>query len=336
MKNTIIRALGLAVSVLLILTCIGCATPRTAPLVAAKPTKEEPKPRAESVTADRLNLRSLPSNHSEIISRLTKGESVNILGAVVTWVKVVTEDGKEGYVYAPGYLTGFTNNRHVSKNKTKHKSTGRAGSSQAKTGESQHISLIPLPGNEEPSTTGASNLQSSPKSSQEVDKKEPAMKSTPSTKKTSHMGMAPASKTLPKQQNVGASEDNLQKGTPRTGASASKAEQQATPNTLKKQHPVPDSAKQNIDERTVAPAAEIADIDIGKSQNTKLLVVRPTPKGELTAILSAPDKKAQILTQVRPGTHLRNYGKKGAWYKTWADGQVGYVNQDSVEQMDLQ
>ncbi len=336
MENTIIKVQGLAVSVLLALTLVGCATPRTAPPVAAKPDKGEPKPRVESVTVDALNLRGRPSTHSEIIGVLTKDDSVNILGAVVTWVKVVSADGKEGYVYAPSYLTGFAKNRQVGKKNTKHKSTGKAGGSEAKTDESQHISLIPLPENEETSTTGASNLQSSPKSSQEVDKEEPAMKSIPSTKKTSHMAVRPTEKASPKQQNVGASEENLQKGTPRTGASVPSPEQRVATNTIKNQPSVPVPAQQQRDEHTAALTAETGDINTGKSQTAKLLVVKPTTKGELTAILSAPDKKAQILTQVRPGKQLRNYGKKGAWYKTWVDGQVGYVNQDSVEQKDLQ
>ncbi len=63
-------------------------------------------PHTETVTATALNLREGPSNQSEILGQLKKGDRVTIQGQEGKWVNVMTKGGRIGWVYGT-YLTGF-------------------------------------------------------------------------------------------------------------------------------------------------------------------------------------------------------------------------------------
>ncbi len=63
-------------------------------------------PRAETVTADRLNLRKEPSTKSQVILQLKKGDRVSVKDQQGKWTKIVTKTGRSGWVYNE-YLTGF-------------------------------------------------------------------------------------------------------------------------------------------------------------------------------------------------------------------------------------
>jgi SH3-like domain-containing protein len=88
----------------------GCATkkPEPPPLVEiAEPAPEVVAPRTETVIVHRLNLRSAPSAHSKIRGVLNQGDVVEIHEQQGNWVRVVTPEKKEGWVLAPGDLSGF-------------------------------------------------------------------------------------------------------------------------------------------------------------------------------------------------------------------------------------
>jgi hypothetical protein len=92
----------------------GCATkqPEPPPVVEiAQPAEEVVAPRTETVIVFRLNLRSEPSAHSKILGALNRGDVVEIQEQQGNWVRVVTPEKKEGWVLAPGDLSGFAQPR---------------------------------------------------------------------------------------------------------------------------------------------------------------------------------------------------------------------------------
>lgn len=70
--------------------------------------------RTEEVTAYRLNLRKEPSTESTILALLKRGDLLRIRSQEGKWVKVLTQEGAEGWV-SSYYLTGFEDRRTVSK-----------------------------------------------------------------------------------------------------------------------------------------------------------------------------------------------------------------------------
>jgi len=87
-----------------------CATkkPEPPPVVEiAEPAAEIVAPRTETVIVFRLNLRSEPSAHSKILGLLNQGDVVEIQEHRGNWAKVLTPEKREGWVLAPGSLSGF-------------------------------------------------------------------------------------------------------------------------------------------------------------------------------------------------------------------------------------
>ena len=53
------------------------------------------------VAREDVNIREKPSPSSSIIGVLLKNNTINVLDTVQGWHKVITKEGKDGYIYSP-------------------------------------------------------------------------------------------------------------------------------------------------------------------------------------------------------------------------------------------
>ena len=53
------------------------------------------------VARDDVNIREKPSPSSSIIGVLLKNNTINVLDTVQGWHKIITKEGKDGYIYSP-------------------------------------------------------------------------------------------------------------------------------------------------------------------------------------------------------------------------------------------
>jgi hypothetical protein len=98
---------------------------------SSQPAEVAVQKRIETVTAERLAVRSEPNNKSKTVTELRKGEIVEVKDPKNQgWVNVVTPGGKEGWVYG-GSLTGFPEltNANPKKTASKENKTPKTGKS---------------------------------------------------------------------------------------------------------------------------------------------------------------------------------------------------------------
>ena len=53
------------------------------------------------VALEDVNIREMPSPNSPILGVLLKDSTINALDTVQGWYKIITKEGKEGYIYSP-------------------------------------------------------------------------------------------------------------------------------------------------------------------------------------------------------------------------------------------
>ena len=53
------------------------------------------------VSREDVNIREKPSPSSSIIGVLLKNNTINVLDTVQGWHKIITKEGKDGYIYSP-------------------------------------------------------------------------------------------------------------------------------------------------------------------------------------------------------------------------------------------
>ncbi len=84
---------------------LGACQPQMPPPLPLLPP-DQPTYRVEKVTADALNVRRSPSNQGEILTVLSKGSMVQIVGRDGDWIQILTPRKQYGWVFG-AYLTGF-------------------------------------------------------------------------------------------------------------------------------------------------------------------------------------------------------------------------------------
>ena len=53
------------------------------------------------VATEDVNIRKMPSPNSPILGVLLKDSTINVEDTVQGWYKIITKEGKEGYIYSP-------------------------------------------------------------------------------------------------------------------------------------------------------------------------------------------------------------------------------------------
>jgi uncharacterized protein YgiM (DUF1202 family) len=53
------------------------------------------------VAEEDVNIRKMPSPNSPILGVLLKDSTINVKDTVQGWYKIITKEGKEGYIYSP-------------------------------------------------------------------------------------------------------------------------------------------------------------------------------------------------------------------------------------------
>ena len=53
------------------------------------------------VAEEDVNIRKMPSPNSPILGVLLKDSTINVEDTVQGWYKIITKEGKEGYIYSP-------------------------------------------------------------------------------------------------------------------------------------------------------------------------------------------------------------------------------------------
>jgi uncharacterized protein YgiM (DUF1202 family) len=103
-RHTERRCRGILVALLVLGGLAACKTaapppPASAPVVPAPEALPAPPQESVRVTGSRLNVREQPTTSSAAITRVKKGERLEVLGRDGEWVQVKLADGAAGWVH---------------------------------------------------------------------------------------------------------------------------------------------------------------------------------------------------------------------------------------------
>jgi SH3-like domain-containing protein len=256
--------------------------------------------REETVLTHRLHLRAQPSSTSQVLGVLNRDESVRVKDMKITWVEVVTKNGKKGWVYAPGHLTGFAD-----PGEPKQSQLERSRDS----GKEEAVSAARVESKTAETANGDDRRATVPFPDRVVHKEDTSGSIKPPLKYLEQTAKPDSGE----QPIISSNDDEV---------------------VFVEMIPSADFLAGNDDDESKTDAAVAPDIsgNTGSAKDTSASRVIVVKADTEAVIRSSPDSTATILAEAKPGTKYVNYGREGEWYKVKIDDRFGFIQERTVEE----